>query len=61
MGAAGQVIIRTNAGGGTLARHFAPSRVLLLVREDWSPPNPPPAPARRHEEGDAGGYAHASS
>ena len=46
MGASGPVIIGTNAGGGTLARHFAPSlrRVLLLVREDWSPPKPPPAP-----------------
>ena len=25
MGASGPVIIETNAGGGTLARHFAPS------------------------------------
>ncbi|HEY6114008.1 MAG TPA: NAD(P)-binding protein, partial [Gaiellaceae bacterium] len=33
------VIIGTGAGGGTLARHLAPSgkRILLLERGDWLP------------------------
>jgi choline dehydrogenase-like flavoprotein len=36
------VIIGTGAGGGTLARHLAPSgkRVLLLERGDWLPREP---------------------
>ena len=31
------IIIGTGAGGGTLARHLAPSgkRILLLERGDW--------------------------
>jgi choline dehydrogenase-like flavoprotein len=37
------VIIGTGAGGGTLARHLAPSgkRILLLERGDWLPREPP--------------------
>ena len=33
------IIIGTGAGGGTLARHLAPSgkRILLLERGDWLP------------------------
>ncbi len=36
------VIIGTGAGGGTLARHLAPSgkRILLLERGDWLPREP---------------------
>jgi choline dehydrogenase-like flavoprotein len=36
------IIIGTGAGGGTLARHLAPSgkRVLLLERGDWLPREP---------------------
>ena len=36
------IIIGTGAGGGTLARHVAPSgkRVLLLERGDWLPREP---------------------
>ena len=36
------VIVGTGAGGGTLARHLAPSgkRVLLLERGDWLPREP---------------------
>ena len=37
------IIIGTGAGGGTLARHLAPSgkRILLLERGDWLPREPP--------------------
>ena len=33
------IIVGTGAGGGTLARHLAPSgkRILLLERGDWLP------------------------
>ena len=36
------IIIGTGAGGGTLARHLAPSgkRILLLERGDWLPREP---------------------
>ena len=36
------VIVGTGAGGGTLARHLAPSgkRILLLERGDWLPREP---------------------
>src|SRR5690606_28183238 len=36
------IIIGTGAGGGTLARHVAPSgkRILLLERGDWLPREP---------------------
>ena len=36
------IVIGTGAGGGTLARHLAPSgkRVLLLERGDWLPREP---------------------
>jgi choline dehydrogenase-like flavoprotein len=36
------IIVGTGAGGGTLARHLAPSgkRVLLLERGDWLPREP---------------------
>ncbi|MBV8989110.1 MAG: NAD(P)-binding protein, partial [Solirubrobacterales bacterium] len=36
------IIIGTGAGGGTLARHLAPSgkRVLLLERGGWLPREP---------------------
>src|SRR4026208_1217364 len=36
------IIIGTGAGGGTLARHLAPSgkRILLLERGDWLPRGP---------------------
>jgi choline dehydrogenase-like flavoprotein len=35
-------VIGTGAGGGTLARHLAPSgkRILLLERGDWLPREP---------------------
>jgi choline dehydrogenase-like flavoprotein len=37
------IIIGSGAGGGTLARHLAPSgkRILLLERGDWLPREPP--------------------
>jgi choline dehydrogenase-like flavoprotein len=37
------IIIGTGAGGGTIARHLAPSgkRILLLERGDWLPREPP--------------------
>jgi choline dehydrogenase-like flavoprotein len=37
------IVIGTGAGGGTLARHLAPSgkRILLLERGDWLPREPP--------------------
>src|ERR1044072_9055350 len=37
------IIIGSGAGGGTLARHLAPSgkRILILERGDWLPPEPP--------------------
>src|SRR5262245_63166391 len=36
------IIIGTGAGGGTLARHLAPSgkKILLLERGDWLPREP---------------------
>src|SRR3954465_1030268 len=36
------IIVGTGAGGGTLARHLAPSgkRILLLERGDWLPREP---------------------
>ena len=36
------MIIGTGTGGGTLARHLAPSgkRILLLERGDWLPREP---------------------
>jgi len=36
------IVIGTGAGGGTLARHLAPSgkRILLLERGDWLPREP---------------------
>ena len=36
------IIIGTGAGGGTLARHLAPSgkRILVLERGDWLPREP---------------------
>ena len=36
------IIIGSGAGGGTLARHLAPSgkRILLLERGDWLPREP---------------------
>ena len=49
MGAPDGAIIGTNAGIGTLTRHLAPSRALLLVRGDRLP-RAPPAPACRCEE-----------
>ena len=41
-GAYDVIIIGTGAGGGTLARHLAPSgkRILLLERGDWLPREP---------------------
>jgi choline dehydrogenase-like flavoprotein len=42
MGAYDVIVIGTGAGGGTLARHLAPSgkRILLLERGDWLPREP---------------------
>ena len=36
------IVVGTGAGGGTLARHLAPSgkRILLLERGDWLPREP---------------------
>src|ERR1700747_2955987 len=36
------IIVGTGAGGGTLARHLAPSgkKILLLERGDWLPREP---------------------
>ena len=36
------IIVGTGAGGGTLARHLAPSgkRILLIERGDWLPREP---------------------
>ena len=36
------IIVGTGAGGGTLARHLAPSgkRILLLERGNWLPREP---------------------
>ena len=36
------IIVGSGAGGGTLARHLAPSgkRILLLERGDWLPREP---------------------
>ena len=41
-GAYDVIIVGTGAGGGTLARHLAPSgrRILLLERGDWLPREP---------------------
>jgi choline dehydrogenase-like flavoprotein len=43
------IVIGTGAGGGTLARHLAPSgrRILLLERGDWLPREPAGHLARR--------------
>ncbi len=43
------IIIGTGAGGGTLARHLAPSgkRVLLLERGGWLPASRRTSPPRR--------------
>ena len=43
------IIIGTGAGGGTLARHLAPSgkRILLLERGDWLPREPAELARRR--------------
>src|SRR5436190_20061051 len=42
MGSYDVIIVGTGAGGGTLARHLAPSgkRILLLERGDWLPREP---------------------
>src|SRR5215204_4862882 len=42
------IVIGSGAGGGTLARHLAPSgkRILLLERGDWLTREPPPAVPR---------------
>ena len=41
------IIIGSGAGGGTLARHLAPSgkSILLLERGDWLPREPSALPA----------------
>ena len=45
------IIIGTGAGGGTLARHLAPSgkRILLLERGDWLPREPSRTGARAQD------------
>ena len=48
------IIIGSGAGGGTLARHLAPSgkRILILERGDWLPREPPNWSVRWFDRGD---------